>query len=90
VLVIFADVQKVRHPTHAAGRVPAYSSEVNLGVMCRYACIEELSSGLCSIHFFFLHVQARLFLSFNLISSVEQAHECKFFLHFDGGLSVVI
>lgn len=40
--------------------------------------------------FFCLHAQARLLLSFNLISSVEQAHDFKFFVHFDGGLNVVI
>ena len=38
----------------------------------------------------FLHVQARLLLSFNLISSVEQAHDFNFCLHFDSGLKVVI
>jgi len=38
----------------------------------------------------FLHVQARLLLSFNLNSSVEQAHDFNFFLHFYGSLNVVI
>lgn len=70
--------------------MPAYSSDVNLGVMYLYACIEELFRLLVLLIFFFSHVQARLLLSFNLISSVERAHYLKFVLHFDGVLNAIV